>query len=100
MCKLTNHSKKRMKERCGSNKSSEQKIAQTAFEKGITHAETSGSLHRYLDGLYLSHHKANNMRIYGDKVFIFCGDQLITVLQLPSKYMKTCNQIRGKSKEE
>jgi hypothetical protein len=88
-----------MKERCGCNKSAHQKIAATALEKGITHAQTSGSLKRYLDSLFLKHRTANNLRIWGDKVFVFRGDVLITVLQLPQKYMDTCNKIRAKTKD-
>ena len=91
---LTRHSKTRLKERCGANKSSQEKIATTALEKGIKHAETSGSLRRYLDMLYLQERNANNIRIWGDKVFLFRADRLITVLQLPQKYMKVCSRIR------
>lgn len=98
MCQVNEHAAKRMKERCGSNKSSIQKTAQTALERGITHAETSGSLKRYLDHLYLQHRKANNMRIWGDKVFIFYGESLITVLNLPQKYMATCNKIQERKR--
>ena len=94
MCVLTDHSAQRLKERCGSNKSSMQKTAETALEKGIQHSETSGSLKRYLDGLYLQHKNANNMRIWGDKLFLFCNVRLVTVLQVPTRYMKTCNKIR------
>lgn len=98
MCQVNEHAAKRMKERCGSNKASVQKTAQTALERGITHAETAGSLKRYLDHLYLLHRKANNMRIWGDKVFIFRGESLITVLNLPQKYMGTCVKIQERKK--
>lgn len=96
MCELTKHSKDRMKERCGLNKSAQQKAAETALAKGITHSDTSGSLRRYLDGLYLQKKNANNLRIWGDKVFVFHNERLITVLQVPNKYMGTCNKIRAK----
>lgn len=97
MCQLTDHSRDRMKERCGANKSSMDKIAKTALDQGIRHEDTAGSLHRYLDHLYLQRNRANNLRIYGDKVYLFYDDSLITVLQLPQKYMKTCNQLRKKA---
>ncbi|MDD3029787.1 MAG: hypothetical protein PHS57_05865 [Alphaproteobacteria bacterium] len=73
------------------------KVTNNAFDKGITHTQTSGSLKRYLDGLYLRERKANNIRIYGDKVFLFAGETLITVLRLPQKYKKTCDRIREKA---
>lgn len=93
MCELTRHSQKRLKERCGCNKSAQLKLANNAFDKGITHAQTSGSLKRYLDGLYLRERKANTIRIYGDKVFLFGGETLITVLRLPQKYRRACGRI-------
>lgn len=96
---LTRHSKTRLKERCGATKSSQEKIAATALEKGIRHTETSGSLRRYLDMLYLQERNANNIRIWGDKVFLFRADRLITVLQLPQKYMQLCVRIREKKEE-
>ena len=44
------------------------------------------SLHRYLDSVYLSYGNANQMRIYGEALFIFSGSKLITVYALPTKY--------------
>ena len=96
---LTRHAKTRLKERCGSNKSSQEKIAATALEKGIKHSETAGSLRRYLDMLYLQERNANNIRVWGDKVYLFRVNRLITVLQLPQKYMRVCAKIREKEEE-
>jgi hypothetical protein len=62
------------------------RLAKIAFEKGLTHAETAGPLRRYLDSLYLYNETADNIRLYGDKIYIFCGDILVTVLNTPRKF--------------
>ena len=31
---------------------------------------------------------ANNIKVYGDKVYIFCDKVLITIFQIPSKLTK------------
>lgn len=58
-------------------------MAEKALNEGVAHSQTRGRLNRYLDKLYLDHGKANNTRLYGEHVFIFCNDVLITVFHLP-----------------
>lgn len=50
---VTQHGKKRLKERAGLNKKAAEKNADKAFQEGIKHSEVSGSLRKYFDGLYL-----------------------------------------------
>lgn len=92
---ITDHAEKRLRKRIGLNKSSLQKMTDKALEKGISHAETSGSLHRYIDKLYLTERKANNIKIYGEYVYLFRDSTLITVFALPSKFHKI---VRNKEK--
>lgn len=96
--KLTKHAKDRLKKRSGLSKSSMTRVADTALREGIRHRDTTGDLKRYLDGLYLKFRKDNNIRIWGDKVFMFRNNILITVLQLPPKYMRTVANIRDKKR--
>lgn len=98
MAILTKHAKHRSKERMGLNKEASDKAAQKALEVGIRHSETAGSLHRYLSRLFLTKKTANNIRIYAEKVFIFSGNVLITVLQLPNEYKKVVNKINKQQK--
>ena len=90
---LTNHAEQRVKDRVGVSKKIADKVTQRALDNGIKHAETTGSLKRYMDKLYLSHRNANNMRIYNRKVYIFDQDVLITVINLPNKYCGTVDKI-------
>lgn len=90
---LTEHGEQRVKDRVGVSKKIADKVTQKALEKGIQHCETVGSLKRYMDKLYFQHRKANNMRIFNRKVYIFNDNTLITILDLPSKYHNTVDKI-------
>ncbi len=96
--RMTNHGIKRTKERVGLSKKIADKNAEKALEFGITHAETKGNLKRFLDKLYLSTGKANNMRVYHHHVYCFQNKTLITVINLPASLCKLADQIQ-KEKE-
>jgi len=93
---ITNHGKERIKKRIGVSKSLSEKIAVKALEKGLKHSDTKGKLKKFLDGLYLSHKTANNMRIYARKIFLFRDNLLITVIDLPKQFHKTVDKINNK----
>lgn len=59
-------------------------MAQRAFHDGICHSQTKGELNKWITSLYFKNKSANNIRIYGDKAYIFCDEILVTVLQVPS----------------
>lgn len=99
MAALTAHGKKRSKERCGFGKSATARAAQIALKDGLKHNEVAGSLKRFLDGLYLSHRNADNMRIWNKKVYLFTGELLITILDVPRKYYGTIDKI-NRAKEQ
>ena len=84
---LTKHSISRLQQRCGVSKKNAPKVAKRAFRTGITHAETHGELHKFLDSIYLSQKKGTNMRIYGNAVYVFKGDVLITVIRIPDNLL-------------
>jgi hypothetical protein len=81
--KLTRHSLKRLKERVGLPKKACQKHAEKAFADGLTHSDMKGQAKRYIDKLYLEHRNANNIRAYGEFIFLFKNNTLITVLNKP-----------------
>ena len=96
---MSNHATDRMSERCGLNKKSSERLSRLALENGISHNETSGSLNKYISSLYFYNEKANNIKIYGEYVYIFVGNVLITVLPLPNKYKKIVKNINNKKGE-
>lgn len=77
-----------MKERCGFNQKSQRRMAEKAFQEGISHAKTRGRLNKWVTNLYFRNRSANNIRIYGDYAYIFCGETLVTVLSVPAGLKK------------
>jgi hypothetical protein len=94
---VTNHAEKRAK-RVLPNKKAAMEIAQEAFDEGIRHEETAGRLRRYIDWLYFREKTANNIRIYHQKVFLFHGDVLITIFDLPQSLNTSVEAIKKKRK--
>ena len=94
--RITNHAVHRLKERCGLPKKAHERNASSALAKGIRHDECSGYLKGYLNELFLSHGNGNNIRIYINYVYIFCDENLITVLTLPHKFRAAVNKILTK----
>lgn len=96
--RVTKHAKIRLKERGGFNKRSMDRIANIALEKGIKHKEATGKLEKFFAGVYFKYKKANNIRIYGDKTYIFVDDTLVTVFQVPSYLQISVNNIMKKKR--
>lgn len=87
MISVTAHGRERIHERCKIKRKSCDRLAGIAYNKGLTHAETSGSLNGYLASLHSYNGQANNIRLYGDKIYIFCNDVLVTVYNTPKRFM-------------
>ena len=82
---ITEHAKDRMISRLGLNKKSLLRIATKAYNEGLSHNQVKGRLRKYIDGLWFhGDGKANNIKIYGDKAYLFKGNLLITVIQVPN----------------
>jgi len=94
---VTKHAKEKIKERAGLSKKISEKVAKKALNHGIKHSEISGRLKKYLDKLYLQHENANGMRIYNNKVFLFHGSVLITVINLPHQFIKQVVKLQQKN---
>lgn len=88
----TCHALDRLAERAGLDRRAAQRMAQRAFERGLRHSEVEGSLRRYLDRLWFDHRKANNIRIYGEFVYLFGGTTLLTVFGFPKKYRRAARE--------
>lgn len=90
---ISRHAAERLKERCGLNKKACERMAQKAFDEGIRHSQTKGRLNKWVTGLYFRNESANNIRLYGDKAYIFCGDLLVTVIQIPVGLMRDFKEM-------
>ena len=93
---ITNHAEERAKERLGWNRAALNRMADKALNEGIAHSQTRGRLNRYLTKLYLNHRKGNNNRVYGEHVFIFHNEVLITVVLLPREIRRAAIKAGGR----
>jgi len=98
MVYITKHAEKRLKERIGLNKKVLQRAAETAYEKGIRHNETIGNLNKWVTAKFFQNTNANNIRLYNDKAWIFAGDRLITVIQIPSSLKRNLEEAIARKK--
>lgn len=85
---VTKHAENHIKERCGLGKKSFQRAAEKALTEGIPHSQTKGKLNKWITSLYFNGSKANNIRLYGDKAYIFHDQTLVTVIQIPHSLVK------------
>ena len=93
---VTKHAKERMKERCGIKEKSADRMAKIAYEKGLKHRDLTGNLKKWVDRLYFKNRAANQIRLYGDKAYIFQNEKLITVIQIPHNLVKEVVRISKK----
>lgn len=88
---ITNHAYERAKDRLSLRQESFDRLAEKAMSEGIKHSDTKGRLNRYLTKLWAQNKQANNIRVYGENVFLFIDTKLVTVFQIPNelrKYLK------------
>ena len=86
---ITDHALNRARERLRWNADTIARMAEKALNDGVAHADTRGRLNRYLSMLYLSHRTGNNTRIYGEHIYVFHDNLLITVLNLPHRLKRS-----------
>ena len=94
--KITKHGSKRVRERLGVNKKSVARTAERALNEGLDHNDLTGVLRKYVDRVYLKEKKANNIKVYGDKLYVFKDNILITVLQLSTKLSRISAKLTKK----
>lgn len=94
MVAITAHAKRRLKERCGVTKNSAIDMAERAFNKGISFENASADLKKYISSVYIRHEKiGDNVRIYGNMVYVFDNRTLITVYPIPGNLLNEMERI-------
>ena len=92
--RITFHAYDRAKERLRWKVKVLDKMAEKAFLEGVKHKDTRGALNKYLNEIWSNHKKSDNVRIYGEVIFLFANNVLITLYQLPyelRKHVKFCS---------
>ena len=101
VCAVTRHAERRTRERVGIPKKAVRRAAARAMTQGVKRVETDGGLRRYLDWLYWhGNGSVNNIVVYGDKVYLFNDDTLVTVLNVPTAHAKQAVKIMRRRKQE
>lgn len=85
---VTQHAYERAKERLNWKRSVVDKMAIIAYTEGVGHNKMKGTLSRYITKLWHTNKEANNIRIYGETIFFFSHNILITLYQLPTSLKK------------
>ena len=98
--RVSKHGSKRARQRVGIPKKAVDKMARTALERGIGYREATGKLRDYIGWLYEKYDgNGNNIRVYGDKVYVFHDAILITVLNVPGEHMKAARDQQRKARQ-
>jgi len=75
-----------LKQRCGLPKKALERNVRKALESGISHNDCTGDLRRYLDWTYRVRKNADNIKLYGNHMYLFKHEKLVTVIQLPNNF--------------
>lgn len=88
-----------MKQRCGLQHKSMDRVAKLAMERGLKHSDLSGQLRKWVDHVWARSSGANCFRLYGDKIYLFKGSKLITVMQIPNDLIKEVKRSKKRREE-
>lgn len=91
---ITEHAYDRAKERLGWKHSVLDKMAEKALKQGVNHSEAKGTLKKYITKLWFEHKFCNNVKIYGEDIFFFSNNKLITLYRLDNKLIKHLKYIK------
>lgn len=100
MTRLSHHAETRLKERCGLQKKSMQRMADRAFEHGYDYSQTTGAVRTWLDTRKLANGQETTFRLYGDICYVFgYNNTLITVLHIPTELKNWKKYIKVPTKK-
>jgi hypothetical protein len=97
--RLTTHACERARQRYRWNSETLNRMALRAFEQGLKRNNTKGHLKVYLDESWERHQRVSHFRLYGEIIFVFCHDSLVTLWPLPSQLRSLAKAIRTKQHE-
>lgn len=86
MIEITEHAYDRALERYSLNRKSFTRLAQKAFEQGKRQNDLKGKFKRYVS--YLAKEYKSTPIVFGEFLFFFNGERLITTYQTPSEFKK------------
>lgn len=91
---ITTHAYQRAKERLSFSSGTLDRIAPKAFFGGIRHKDTKGKVNRYITKLWNNNKAINNIRVYGEVIFLFNDNVLVTLYQIPNEFKRIIKNFR------
>lgn len=88
---LTQHGYDRLKERRGAKGTSASDIVKKAFEKGKHIEQFNKEMQKYLTNV-LKASKGDTLRVFGNDVYLFGNELLITTFAIPQKLIQKTNR--------
>ncbi len=91
---------KRVRERSGLNKKSIPRIINKIYAEGLTQNDITGKLKEWATHICLNNNPADEIRIYGNNIYLFTNNYFITMFQIPKPLLKgldTNKRIRAKA---
>lgn len=85
---ITSHAYIKARERFKWKNKTLDRMAEKAFNEGSKHSDTKSKLHKYITRKWVMYKCSNNIRIYGENIFFFHNDILITLYRLPQELIK------------
>ena len=95
---ISNHAFERAQQRLSLNPKSFIKMVDKAYQKGIKESELVGDFASYINEL--RGERKQEVRIYGEFIYIFMKKVLVTVYVCPAKYVKYLKIIKQKRNEK
>ena len=86
--RITNHAEIRARQRFSWKRRTLDRMSRKVFKYGIKPEDTKSKLHKYIVGLQKDYPHANNIRVYGQDIYFFNNDCLITLYKLPQELIK------------
>lgn len=82
---ITKHAYTRMKERNGWNKKTATRMVRRVYSDGTRHDQVKGYLKKWLKTKYEYSNDGDEYILYGEKLYIFNGIKMLTVLPTPTR---------------
>mgnify|MGYP000221093441 CR=1 FL=1 len=91
---ITDHAYKRAKERLKWKKAALDRMAEKAYQDGLTHKDVKGRIKAYLNDVYQKNKRINNIRVHGENIFLFTGSKLLTIYRLPNDLSSSAQKCK------
>jgi len=91
---ITKHALERARSRLKLNERSFIRLLEKVSEKGYNASNSRGLLRKYINKLLEGHENKKDIKIYGEILYIFQGDKLITLYSIPVEYKKYLQKLK------